>query len=190
PVVSNGQVALTNPLANPQWTARITNNVSTAADQYDISLVTYNDKAKFNLARLDAAGVSGVRNVAVEGDVLKAVSSQAARFSQAPGARGPTVADSTPAGVRLPSDKLAGVAVRDYLPAGFVQAKSIQALAFGSYTASNKTIQTGASANNSAAAALLASGTAIAQSNDTYRVPFADLPTQQVGLFLGTPAGG
>jgi hypothetical protein len=177
-------------LANPQWTARITNNVSTAADQYDLSLVTYNDKAKFNLARLDAAGVSGVRNVAVEGDVLKAVSTQATNFFLVPGAKGTTVPDSTPAGVRLPLDKLAGVGVRDYLPAGYIQAKSIQALAFGSYTASNKTIQTGASANNSAAAGLLVSGTVIAQSNDTYRVPFADLPTQQVGLFLGTPAGG
>jgi hypothetical protein len=190
PVVSNGQVTLTNPLANPQWTARITNGVSTAADQYDISLVTYNDKAKFNLARLDAAGVSGVRNVAVEGDVLTAYSSQAASFFLVPGPKGTTVADNTPAGVRLPLDKLAGVAVRDYLPAGFVQAKSIQALAFGSYTTSNKSIATGASANASTAAGLLASGTVIAQSNDTYRVPFADLATQQVGLFLGTPAGG
>jgi hypothetical protein len=190
PVVSNGKVTLTNPLANPQWTARITNNVSTAADQYDISLVTYNDKAKFNLARLDAAGVAGVRNVAVEGDVLKAVSSQAASFFQVPGAKGTTVADSTPAGVRLPSDKLAGVAVRDYLPAGYIQAKSIQALAFGSYTTSKGSIVTGSTANNSAAAALLVSGTAIVQANDTFRVPFADLATQQVGLFLATLAGG
>jgi hypothetical protein len=167
-------------LANPQWTARITNSVSTAADQYDLSLVTYNDTAKFNLARLDAAGVSGVRNVAVEGDVLTTVSQAASSF----------LADSTPAGIRLPLDRLAGVGVRDYLPAGFVQAKSIQALAFGSYTTSNKTIATGASANASAATGLLVAGTAIVQSNDTYRVPFADLAAQQVGLFLGTPAGG
>jgi hypothetical protein len=167
-------------LANPQWTARITNNVSTAADQFDLSLITYNDKAKFNLARLDAAGVSGVRNVAIEGDVLKTVSSQAISF----------LADSTRAGVRLPQDKLAGAAVRDYLPAGYVQAQSIQGLAFGSYNTSNGSLATGSAANGTAAAGLLVPGTAIVQANDTFRVPFADLATQQVGLFLATAAGG
>jgi hypothetical protein len=40
-------------LPNPQLTARITNNVGTSRDQYDLSLVTYNDAAKFNLTRLD-----------------------------------------------------------------------------------------------------------------------------------------
>jgi hypothetical protein len=168
-------------LANPQLTARVTNSVSTAADQYDLSLVTYNDTAKFNLARLDAAGVSGVSNVAVEGDVLNAVSSQAASFF---------VGDSTPAGVRLPLDRLAGVAVRDYLPAGVVQAKSIQGLAFGSYTTPNGSLATGSAANGNAAAGLVASGTAIVQANDNFRVPFADLATQQVGLFLATATGG
>jgi hypothetical protein len=166
-------------LANPQWTARISNNVSTAADQFDLSLVTYNDKAKFNLARLDAAGISGVRNVAIEGDVLKAVSPAAVTF----------LADSTAAGVRLPLDKLADVAVRDFLPAGFVQAKSIQGLAFGSYTSPNGSLATGSAANGAAAAGLLVPGTAIVQANDTFRVPFADLATQQVGLFLDTVAG-
>jgi hypothetical protein len=177
-------------LANPQWTARISNNVSTGADQYDLSLVTYNDWAKFNLARLDAAGISGVRNVAIEGDVLKAVSSQAANFFQVPGANGTTVADSTPAGVRLLLDKLAGVGVRDYLPAGYIQAMSIQGLAFGSYTTPNGSLATGSAANGNAAAGLLVSGTAIVQANDTFRVPFADLATQQVVLFLATATGG
>jgi hypothetical protein len=166
-------------LANPQWTARISNNVSTAADQYDLSLVTYNDRAKFNLARLDAAGISGVRNVAIEGDVLKAVSPAAVTF----------LADSTAAGVRLPLDKLADVAVRDFLPAGYIQAMSIQGLAFGSYTSPNGSLATGSAANGAAAAGLLVPGTAIVQANDTFRVPFADLATQQVGLFLATVAG-
>src|SRR6516162_239063 len=93
PGILNGKFTLTNMLPNPQWTARITNNVSTAADQYDISLVTYNDMAKFNLARLDAAGVSGVRNVAVEGDVLTAVTPAAAAFFKLPsGGQDPTPA--------------------------------------------------------------------------------------------------
>ena len=38
-------------LVNPQLTARITNNVSAAKDQYGLSLVTYNDTAKFNIVR-------------------------------------------------------------------------------------------------------------------------------------------
>ena len=177
-------------LANPQLTARITNNVSTAPDQYDFSLITYNDVAKFNLARLDAAGIAGVRNVSVEGDVLTAVSSQAENFIQVPGPNGTTVADSNPAGVYLPLDNLAGVGVRDYLPAGFIDASSIQALAFGSFTFSNGSILTGAVANANEAGRLLAPSTVIAQANDTFRVPFADLPTEQVGLFLGTPQGG
>jgi hypothetical protein len=177
---------------SPQATIRVNNaSGNTGPDQYDLSLVTYNDAAKFNLARLDAAGVAGIRNVAVEGDLLKAVSSPATAFFQVPGPNGTTVPDGTPAGVRLPLDTLAGVEVRDYLPAGYVQAKSIQALAFGSYTTTTGTTATGASASASTAAGLLVSGTALVQSNDTYRVPFADLATQQVQLFVVTnPSGG
>ena len=177
-------------LANPQLTARITNGVGSARDQYDLSLTVYNDAAKFNLARLDAAGIAGARNVTVEGDVLTAVSSQAESFIQVPGPNGTTVPDTNPAGVYLPLDNLAGAGVRDYLPAGFIDANTIQALAFGSFTEPNGSLATGALANANEAARLLAPSTAIAQANDTYRVPFADLSTQQVGLFLGTPQGG
>src|SRR5262249_21075365 len=45
-------------------------------------------------------------------------------------------------------------------------------------------------ANANDAARLLTPGTAVGEANETYRVPFADLATQQVGLFLGTPLGG
>src|SRR5262249_34897146 len=83
-------------LANPPLTVRVTNATgNTGPDQFDLSLVTYNDTAKFNLARLDASGnsgISGVRNVAVEGDLLTNVT--AAASSYLPG--------STPAGVFLP----------------------------------------------------------------------------------------
>jgi len=169
-------------LANPQLTARITNTVSTAPDQYDLSLVTYNDKAKFNLARLDAAGIAGVRNVDVEGDILTKVTSAASTFF-AP--------DSSPAGIYLPQDNLAGVGVRDYVPDHSINAKSIQALAFGSMTNSCGQIETGAVASSNDAANLLAPCTAIVQAGsinsstvETFRVPFADLATQQVGFFM------
>jgi hypothetical protein len=164
-------------LANPQLTVRITNGVSTAPDQFDLSLVVYSHTAKFNLARLDASGVSGVRNVDVEGDLLTSVSAQAASsFAQ----------DTNPAGIRLPNDHLAGVGIRDYAPNGYIQVRSIQAVAFGSCTAPNGTIETGAAANSSAPLALLAPGTAIVQANDTFRVPFTDQSSQQVALFLVT----
>ncbi len=169
-------------LANPQLTARVVNTVSTAPDQYDLSLVTYNDAAKFNLARLDAVGVAGVSNVDVEGDILTKVSATALAFF---------AGDSAPAGVYLPQDNLAGVGVRDYVPNHSIAAKSIQAVAFGSMTSSCGRIETGANANSSDAANLLAACTAIVQAGsingstvETFRVPFADLPTQQVGFFL------
>ncbi len=183
PVISGIQLTLTNALANPQLTARITNNVSTARDQYDLSLVTYSDTAKFNLARLDASGIAGVRNVDVEGDILTAVSSQASAFF--PG-------DTTAAGVRLPQDNLAGVGVRDYVPNASIQAASIQAVAFGSHTSTTTgKIITGAASVGADAQALLVSGTKMVYSNDTFRVPFADLTTQQSQLFLVTnPTGG
>jgi hypothetical protein len=138
-------------LANPQLTVRVT-NASPVTDQYDLSLVVYNDTAKFNLARLDAAGVSGIRNVAVEGNILTMVSPAASAFF-AP--------DSSPAGIYLPQDNLAGVGVRDYVPNHSINAKSIQAVAFGSHTGNNGLITTGAVANGTDAANLLAPSTAI-----------------------------
>jgi len=153
--------------------------------------VTYNDAAKFNLARLDAGGVSGVRNVAVEGDVLTAVTARAALFFQVPASDGTLVQDATPAGIRLPMDDLAGVGVRDFVPNHVIQAHSIQAVAFDSHVEEhNGRIESGADSDADDAADLLTSGTAIAQANDVYRVPFADLPSQQVALFLATDKNG
>jgi hypothetical protein len=175
----------TGSLANPQLTIRVTNNVSTAADQFDLSLLTYNDVAKFNLARLDAAGVSGIRNVVVEGDLLTSVSAQAAGFFQIPGPHGTTIADPTAAGVRLPSDNLAGVSIRDFAADGEIQAHTIQAVAFGSFKDGGN-IYTGVQADSEDAEELLTSGTEIVQASDTFRVAFADLSTQQVALFFAT----
>jgi hypothetical protein len=177
-------------LANPQLTARISNGVGTAPSQYDLSLVTYNDAAKFNLARLNAIGVAGVRNVAVEGDVLSAVSSQASAFFTVAGPDSTFTVDATPAGIRLPLDHLAGVGVRDFLPNRSIQAASIQAVAFGSYTRKNGRIRTGAAAKGKDAGALLVRGTKIVAAKDTYRVPFAGLLTQQVTLFVATDKPG
>lgn len=164
-------------LANPQLTARVTNRASTAPDQYDLSLVVFSDTAKFNLARLDAAGVSGIRNIAVEGDLLTSVSTAAVNF---------TGGDTAPAGVQLPKDALAAVAVRDYAPQGSIRAASIQAAAFGSTRDGHGNLITGPNARANDAENLLASGTTIVQANDTFRVPFAKaLP---VAFFMDTQA--
>ncbi|HEX7379491.1 MAG TPA: hypothetical protein VF278_20380, partial [Pirellulales bacterium] len=171
-------------LANPQLTIRADNTASTAPDQYDLSLVTDNDVAKFNLARLDSIGVSGIRNVAVEGDLLTAITAVANNFFT------PGAASDPPGGIRLPSDALAGIAIRDEAPSAGIQAKSIQAVAFGSHSAWGRTF-TGADSWGGMAADLLAPGTAIVPANDTFRVPFADQPNQQVAFFFDSaPYGG
>ncbi len=180
-------------LANPQLAARVTNATgNTSPDQFDFSMVTYNDAAKFNLARLDAtgnSGISGIRNVAVEGDILTTVTAAASTFF-AP--------DSSPAGVYLPKDQLAGVEVRDFVPAASVNAKTIQAVAFGSAAANNGVIVTGAASTASAAQYVLTRSTLIVpagslnvNAGETFRIPFADLVTQQVSFFIDTsPVNG
>ena len=173
-------------------TIRVSNQTgSTAPDQFDLSLVTYNDSAKFNLARLDAtgnSGVSGIRNVAAEGDILSTITPAASTFFGA---------DKSPAGVYLPHDNLAGVSVRGYVPLHSIAARSIQAVAFGSMRPlSSGPLVTGALATASDASELLAPGTAIIQAGslngsttETFRVPFSD--TSQVGFFMDdTPGSG
>jgi hypothetical protein len=172
-------------LANPQLTAQITNATGNIGpDQYDLSLVTYNDAAKFNLARLDANGIAGVRNVAVEGDILTKVTAAATSFFGS---------DSSPAGVYLPQDNLAGVEVRDFFPLASVNAKTIQAVAFGSSVSTNGVIVTGANDTGSAARNVLTTSTLIIKAGslnvsagEVFRVPFADLATQQVQFFIDT----
>jgi hypothetical protein len=124
---------------------------------------------------LTATALSGIRNVAVEGSLV------------------PTTAYGGIA-VALPSDNLAGVAARDYAPNASIQAASLQAVAFGTYTQPNGQIGSGATANPPNAAALLVSGTQIVPATDslgktdTYRVPFGDINT--VGLFIVTNKNG
>ncbi len=176
--------------ANPQLTAQISNGTgSTARDQDDLSLVVYNDAAKFNLDRLDASGPSYLRNVAIEGNIVQNIGTTASAFF--PG-------DASPTGVYLPLDALGDVATRDFMPKGAIAAQSIQAVGFGSYTNNSGVVAVGSLATTADVQKLLAAGTAIAQSgstngtnSETFRVPFADLTTQQVvAFFLSTSAAG
>jgi hypothetical protein len=170
-------------LANPQLTARVTNSASTAPDQYDLILTTYNDAAKFNLARLDAAGVAGVRNVAVEGDLLTAVTAAAASFFKLPGGS----VDATPAGVQLPLDALAGVGIRDNVTSGTVRAASLMGVAYDSLTEAG-VVKPSTATKQVDAETVPTTDTAIVQASDTFRVPFANvLP---VTFFLSTQKNG
>jgi hypothetical protein len=167
---------LDSVLGNPQLTAEVTNGVGTVPDQYDFALITDNDVAKFNLALLYASGVAGVRNVEVEGDLLTTITAAAQSFFGLP---------SNTGGVRLPSDNLGGVEVRDYAPPDSIQAKSIQGVSFGSTTRFTiNHVVYGSMLVASDAANLLVLGTAIVQAADTFLVPFADLMNQQVGFFI------
>jgi len=70
--------------SSPQISAHITNGVGTAPDQFDLSTVVFQDGGTFNLDRLDAAGVAGIRNVAVEGNLVTTLSTTASNYFRLP----------------------------------------------------------------------------------------------------------
>jgi hypothetical protein len=178
--------------SSPQISARITNGVSSSPDQFDLSTVVFQDGKSFNLDRLDAAGVAGIGNVAVEGSLVTTLSAAAQGFFLMPSGS----PDPSPAGVYLPADDLASVSVRDHAPNGSIVAAEIQGVAFGSFTSNGGTIEPGSQAATTDASRLLGPGTMIVpagsvngQGTETFRVPFAALPVQQVAFFLDTASG-
>ena len=162
-------------LSSPQFTARVTNSSgSYAPGQYDLSLVTWSDTQKFNLARVDSVNPSGIRDISVEGNLLTQISTEAQLFLGLP---------TTQGGVVLPQDALTSVAVRDFAPPDSIDAQSVQAVAFGEYLQPNGTLAPGNTANFTDAKDLLTPGTAVALGDGTFRVPFS---TQyDAAMFLG-----
>jgi hypothetical protein len=168
-----------NAGGDPRLTVRVTNGSamsSTDDVRFDLSLVT-NTGAEFDLVRVFADGTSGIRNVAVEGDVLTALSPAALLFF------GPI---GTAGGVRLPLDALGSVAAQDNLTAGTVQVRSLQAVAFGSLTVGG-VVLAGEAATHVDAAGVLAPGGTTVRANDTFRVPFGE--ARRVAFFLDTGPG-
>jgi hypothetical protein len=165
----------------PCLTARVT-NTTPSVDEFDLSLTTWSDTAKFDLSRLDANGAAGIRNVAVEGDVLTTVSAAANNLI-------PPSPAGEPAGVYLPADALAGVGVSGNVTAGAVQAASIQALGFGSLGDASGTIL-GTNANQVEAQEVPTASTPIveAKNPETFRIPFAGATT--VAFFFDSTPGG
>lgn len=156
---------------DPQLAVQVTN---TDQVRFDLSLTT-SSAGEFDLSRLFAAGVAGIRNVAVEGDVLATVSPRARAFFGLPA--------SAQGGVHLPLDALGAVAAQDNLVADTLRAASLQAVAFGSLTTGGSTIL-GETATHVQAATVLAPGTATVTANDTFLVPFGE--ARKVALFLDT----
>lgn len=170
----------TDPEADPQLAVRVTNGDPATSDDdlsFDLNLVS-NAAAEFDLARLEAAGTSGIRNVVVEGDLLATATAAALEFLGRP--------LESPGGVRLPDDRLGGVAVQDNVEAATVEATSIQAVSFGSLTTTddefrNLTIPA-EDATADHASRVLSPRTAVVQADGTFLVPFSE--SQLVALFL------
>jgi hypothetical protein len=168
---------------NPQLSVKVTNNPTHVL--FDLSLVTSIPSSNtsttrgFDLAGVFANGSSGIHDIAVEGNLLATMTPAALAHYKLPA--------GTPGGVQLPLDKLGSVAAQNNVVAGTVRAASVQAVAFGSITQGSVTTQ-GTAATNVNAAALLAPGTATAQANGTFLVPFFE--GQPVALFLVTGSSG
>jgi hypothetical protein len=163
-------------------------NTAPSSTRFDLSLTTVgigpmgvitDSAAPFNLGRLYASGTSGVRSVAVEGDILDTMSAKTLVHFGLPA--------GTPGGVRLPGEILVGVTAQDKVWAGTLQAGSVQAVAFGSIT-KNGVTTLAENATKGDAAGWFASGTATMLANGTFSVPFAE--GRPVVFFLVTGSSG
>jgi hypothetical protein len=164
----------------PQLAIRITNGgIITVRDigglvRFDLSLVVYSATAKFNLARVDANGNSGISNVTVEGDILTSLTQAELNFLG--------LAAGSFSGVVLPLDNITGVEVRDTLPTGQIHVAGIEGLAFGMLMGSNgRPLLFVGDLGSSLLNRLLGSSTLILPAVDTFRVPFSE--THSVTLY-------
>jgi hypothetical protein len=163
---------------DPQLALRVTNgNPLTPRDDvpFDLAMVT-DTAAGFDLARLDAVGRADLRNILIEGSLLRVVSPAAVRFLGLP--KGPA------GGIRLPQDQLRAVTVQGKAAAGSIRAASLQAVSFGSVTDRRGRNIPAGRASGQVASLLLAPGTRIQQARVSVRVPVR--AGQPVALFLAT----
>ncbi|HWE93969.1 MAG TPA: hypothetical protein VG269_08405 [Tepidisphaeraceae bacterium] len=143
--------------ANPQLAIRATN--PTPTNRFDLALTCGSTATRFDLSRLDANGKAGLRNVAIDGNLLNTISTLENQYFLYPA--------GTTGGISVPSDTLAGVGARDNLVTGSIQAVSIMGVAFATLGGVS-----GSSLNGTGAAAAVTSGTHITLAKDTFRVPF------------------
>ncbi|HEX8913633.1 MAG TPA: hypothetical protein VF796_14840, partial [Humisphaera sp.] len=120
-VVYDGSTA-----ADPQ-AAVLVNNPGGAANPFHLTLTSAKLTAKFNLSRLGSVGaVAGLKTVAVEGNLLAAITAaQKAAGGYPAGAAG---------GVVLPADDVLSVAARNDVRSGSIRTKTIMGVAFATLT--------------------------------------------------------
>ena len=181
-------------MAVPQVAIRVADG--TPAAQYNLSLtasnvsggvvVSHSTSGKYDLTLLYAVasgsnttGLSGLYNLAIEGDLLATVSSGALAFFG--------LAGNTNGGVQLPKDNVGAVAIRDLGVERSVNVKTLQALAFGEYQEEEGDINPASNAGSEDAGDLLVSTQEIVAANGTCRVPFGQNYT--VALFIGQSNG-
>jgi fibronectin-binding autotransporter adhesin len=151
----------------------------TAGTPFDLGVTTSTAALAgtgIDLAGLYAAvnGPIGIRNVFIGGNLLTTVSAEALTYF--------ALAANTPGGVQLPQDIVA-VAAAGKLPAASIVAKSVPAIAAGSFAGVLADV-----AANTDALVPLAVNTGVSQANDTFQVFFSE--AGHVAQFLLTGPGG
>jgi hypothetical protein len=158
--------------STPQAAVRVTNSGTT---RFDLVLTSSTTSARFDLSRVDAGAsstaLSYIRNVAVDGNLLGAVTAAETSYFTYPA--------GTVGGVVLTKDNLIGVSVRDDMKSGSVNTASIEGVSFATLGGVLGTGLTG-----KGAAGALANGTKINLASDTFRVPFGE--TNKVTLFVNS----
>jgi hypothetical protein len=156
--------------------------VGKTPDNFDLGVTTNTTTASptgFDLAGLysnSSKAATGVHNVVIGGNLLlNDVPSGAISFFGLPA--------STAGGVQLPNDSGIGVAAAGNLPAASIVAKSVAAVAAGTFGTVSADL-----AGNSDALTPLAVGTGVTQANDTFQV-FVSV-ANHVAQFLVTGPGG
>jgi hypothetical protein len=135
--------------ASPALTIHITNPSVT---RFDLVLAVHSASAKFNLARVDAQGASGIGNISVEGDIVAGAG-----------------------GVVLPTDTIIGVEVRDALPVGMIQVAGLEGFAFGTLLNSKgKPMKLANEVTAKVIHLVTGSVTPLLPATDTFRIPFSE----------------
>jgi hypothetical protein len=168
----------------PQLAIRIT-DTNPSARSFNLALTVVNSStAKFNLSRIDstANGVTGLSNLSLQGDLLKALTAPELQLFTDLNA-------SSRAGVVLPADSITGVEISGTLPQGFIDVAGIEGVAFGTIvTSSGATISVanvlGSASNIQVLWNLLGSNVTLNLANDAFVVPFNE--TSGVRLFAHT----
>ena len=145
---------------------------------FDLALTT-GSASEFNLARLDAIGRAGLRNLAIDGDLLDRVTPSEATFFGLPA--------RAVGGVNLPKDHLGVIAVRGDVRIGSIQAAGVQGLAFSSLTGPHGQSLPASRVDGKLAAKALRKGTRLVAAHGTFHVPV--LERHPVTLFFKSRRG-